>query len=269
MADMIPLAPMNGAAAKKQPMAAIPAGAKAEKKVELKFITPENAARTHIRIVVAGIPGIGKTSLLRTIPENESVFTISAEGGLLSVSDLVASGRVQGVEITTMEEMDEVLALLEGPRRGKYDWVFIDSITEIAGISFSQHYNNDLDKSTFHTWTGMNEQMRKILRRLKNLTGRHIVVTCLELKRKPLEGPEVHLADVPGTVLKTLLANTFDDIYFMVMGMGGKRLFVTRPGRYPAKTRCAAVLNDTEPADLGLVRDKIMTMADIKENTDA
>ena len=61
----------------------------------LKPIVAEKVDR--FTALVIGEAGIGKTSLLRTIPEEDKVCVLSAESGLLAVRDLVKAGRVEEI----------------------------------------------------------------------------------------------------------------------------------------------------------------------------
>ena len=113
----------------------------------MKKISIENSSR--FCALVIGPAGIGKTSLLRTIlgqafnPQTGAweqaaepsgrICTLSAESGLLCVRDLVASGHVEGFEIGTFQEFREAQTyFMQKEFEQRYQWIFIDSLTEIS-----------------------------------------------------------------------------------------------------------------------------------------
>jgi hypothetical protein len=83
----------------------------------LRPIAKENVQRFTALII--GEAGIGKTSLIRTIPDDEKACIISAESGLLCINDLVQSGKVEGFEIGSFSEMKEAYQFLLNPEMQK------------------------------------------------------------------------------------------------------------------------------------------------------
>jgi hypothetical protein len=201
---------------------------------------------------------------LRTIPEEERVFVISAEGGLLCVQDLVESGFVTGVEVKDTAEVWEAIRLLQDERwRQEYRWVFIDSLTEIARFCWEECAAGFTGRDNRQLCGIFGPAFRKLLVPFRDMSTYDIVATCLEKIKKDVDGHVLGFEpDVVGGSAETLLKSTFDVLVYMdtVTAKDGKRVraFITHPdNRQPAKDR-SGVLAPVEPPDLGLLKRKIL-----------
>lgn len=228
----------------------------------LKPITIEGADR--VTALVIGQPGIGKTSLLRTIPEEEAVLTLSAESGLLCVRDLVASGRVAGFEINSIEEFQEALAALKAPNyQAAYRWVFIDSLTEIATRCVEAMQRKYPDKGdSFKLWGDYNDTMTRLIKDLRDLRPYNVVFTCLETTELDDVKRRFIAPDMPGKQLKERLTSYFDEVFYMATVINSEgheqRVFYTAPyNRQPGKDR-SGKLAQVEHPHLGYIKNKIM-----------
>jgi hypothetical protein len=232
-----------------------------------KYINAETAKTDRLKVVVVGKPGVGKTSLLRTIPEKEKVFTLSAEGGLLSVRDMVQTGKVEGIEVSSN---DDFLKVYEGFRSGAFDkygfeWIFVDSLTEISNRCLDlsrEHYDFQGSRinDNIHIYGEYNSEFSKIMRGFRDLNKYHVVFTCLELENQDQKRNRYTELDIEGPKPKQRIPALFDEIFNMSLLPDGKRVFRTRLPvnfTYVAKDR-SGKLNDVEPANLGYIRDKIL-----------
>lgn len=230
--------------------------------MSLNFIKPDSANR--LTALVIGMAGIGKTSLLRTIPEDEPVCTLSAEAGLLCVRDLVRSKKVTGVEIKSLAEFQEALGALKTAEwKQVYRWIFIDSLTEIASRCVEEYQRRYPDKKdSFNLWGGYLDTMTALIKDFRDLTDYNVVFTCLEsvdydeVKRRHI-GP-----DIQGRQLKERLTSYFDEVFYMTTLPNGngvdQRVFFTqpRPGQ-PGKDR-SGKLDEIEAPDLAAIKTKIL-----------
>ncbi|MDR1039440.1 MAG: ATP-binding protein [Deltaproteobacteria bacterium] len=229
----------------------------------LRYITAETDRR--MTCLVIGRAGIGKTSLLRTIPESEEVFTISAEAGLLCVRDMVESGRVQGAEVTGTADVIECLDNLRfNPKwRDRYTWVFIDSLTEISSVCYEEMKARYPDRrDSFNMWDAYAGIMNRIIKSFRDLKPYNVVFTCLAAMefddgKKPIVSPDVQLKS-----LKQRLTSFFDEVFYMtdVPAEGGemRRMFITQPFlAFPGKDRSGRLELHEEP-DLARVKAKIL-----------
>lgn len=230
--------------------------------MSLKPITVETA--NVFKGIVIGVAGIGKTSLIRTIPENERVCVVSAEAGLLCVADLVKCKRIEGFEIGSFSEMAEVFNYLMTPEaREKFQWVFIDSLTEISSRcveAMKAKYPNKSD--SFNLWGEYTDKMTGLIKAYRDIPFYNVVFTCLEqveqddLKRR-FYGPSIS-----GSGLKERLPSYFDEVLYMTSLKNSEgqeyRAFICQPwDKYPAKDR-SGKLSITEMPSLSSIKSKII-----------
>lgn len=227
----------------------------------LKTIQLENSSR-FIALVI-GQSGIGKTSLLRSLPENEPVFVVSAEAGLLCVRDLVESKRVQGVEVGSFADLAEVYSFLVSPAAAGFKWIFIDSLTEIAARCVEAMKAKYPDrKDSFPMWGEYGEKMTALIKAYRDLTAFNVVFTCLDSCEKDDLNRRFVGPSISGGALKERLSSFFDEVFFMVSlpDSEGKerRSFITQPWeRFPAKDR-SGKLAVVEAPHLGQIKAKIL-----------
>src|SRR5690554_5487299 len=96
----------------------------------VKLRSTREAAKTNgLKILVYGGAGAGKTTLCKTMPGNPVI--ISAEGGLLSLRDV----DIPVIEVSNLQDVhDAYTFLMDDPEGQKFDWVALDSISEIAEV---------------------------------------------------------------------------------------------------------------------------------------
>ncbi|MDR1079830.1 MAG: ATP-binding protein [Deltaproteobacteria bacterium] len=231
----------------------------------MKFITPETDRR--MTCLVIGRAGIGKTSLLRTVPPDENVFVISAESGLLCVQDLVRAKRVVGIEVEGIEDLDEALWNLKTPKyRAAFRWVFVDSLTEISErflIASRKKYPDRRD--SFNMWDDYERHFMAWVRQMRDLQGYDVVLTCLEVM--DLDAAQHRIVN-PNVQLKRLrngdnITGMFDEVFYMTdvqdeTDPAPRRVLITVPfNNRPGKDR-GGTLAPVEPPDLAHIKRKIL-----------
>jgi len=227
----------------------------------LKQISIGNVSR-FIALVI-GQSGIGKTSLLKTVPPDEPVFVVSAEAGLLCVRDLVESKRVQGVEVSSFADLAEVYTYLSSPAASGFKWVFIDSLTEIAARCLEAVKAKFPSKSeSFQMWDFYNSQMTSLVKAYRDLPMFNVVFTALHSEEKDDVNRRYIGPLLTGKALKEMIASWFDLVLYMVSlpDKEGKeqRCFITSPYTcWPGKDR-SGKLAVVEAPHLGQIKAKIL-----------
>ena len=244
----------------------------------LKPIKEDSADR--ICALVIGKYGLGKTSLLRTMlgqefrdgiwtqvedPPKERICVLSAESGLLPVRDLVKQGLVEGYEIGSQQEFKEAYQLLATvpEMQSRYEWIFIDSLTEISARCDQIMREKYPDRAkTFARWDDYNETIKLTIKGFRDLKDYSVVFTCLETVEKDENNRRYPAPDVVGKSLKEKLPSFFDEVLYLALHKdeGGKehRVFYTQPvNEYPAKDR-SGKLNTIERPNLLHIKHKIL-----------
>jgi hypothetical protein len=229
--------------------------------MDLAWITPQTDRR--VTCLVVGRAGIGKTSLLRTIPEDEPAFVLSAEAGLLCVRDLIEGGQLTGVEARTMADVRDVLTCLETQEwRERYRWIFVDSLTELSNLCLDETERLHPSADSRKVWYEYSKAFMRTVCAFRDLSGYDVVMTCLERmdmddSKRTLVTPDIQMSSVRGK-----MASVFDEVLYMtdMKGADGKpkRIFRTEPfDRRPGKDR-SGLLDAVEEPSLAAIKAKIL-----------
>ena len=203
--------------------------------------------------LIHGQPGAGKTTLIKTIPDVEqNTLVISAEGGTLPLRDM----DIDMFEISKYADMEKVIEFLSDDTN--YKWVVIDSLTEIADqcLDSESHRGGRTIKPGWDEYYWFNVKMETLIRRLRDMRGLHVVLTCLSAfdvddqrgKLTPI---------IPARKLRAKLPQYFDLVLYLNVTADGERQFITDCNpNVEAKDR-SGVLANPEEANLGVIIKKI------------
>jgi len=234
----------------------------------MKIQSTSTHSAKQLKILVYGAPGVGKTTLASTI--NEPVLLISAEAGLLSLAD----HNIDVIDITTDDDgkpipkerrlarLGEVIRYVQSEEAmKKYQWLFIDSLTEI-----SQNLIENLQlvypdaKDGLKLWGDYAKKSRSLVKSFRDLPHYNVVFTALETEEKDDNGRRYIRVDMQGKIGKQLPA--FFDLVFrmhLVEDVKGKpvRVMTTQTREnVVAKDRSGKLEDKIEP-NLGAVANTI------------
>lgn len=256
----------------------------------------------NIKMVVLGTSGVGKTTLAGTL---DNVLVLDCESGMLALNETTVdsiniSKKAHEIGLHPWQLLQYLVCLLVGPSPnviepgsafsqehfvnavkmvgtaeeifGKYDTIFVDSLTEISRFAFS--YAKSLPSSknaqgkldTRGAYGTLGQEMvgaDGLLNRLKHTKEKNVVIVAIldELKD---DGVISFKPQVEGSKTGQELTGIFDIVATMAdlpmpNGKGTYKALVCKGGNqwgFPAKDR-SGQLDEVEPPDLGLLLDKV------------
>jgi hypothetical protein len=183
---------------------------------------------------------------------------------LLAVRDLIEARLIEGFEVGSFADLKEAYQLLLSPDfKTRYQYVFIDSLTEISGRcleSVKAKYPSKTD--SFNLWGEFSDNLTHIIKAFRDLTAYSVVMTCLPATQLDDLNRRYVGCAVSGKQLQERLPSYFDLVLYMINKEDedgtGHRVFITSPSdRYPGKDRSGR-LSQIEKPDLGYLRNKIL-----------
>jgi phage nucleotide-binding protein len=163
---------------------------------------------TGLKVLVYGQAGSGKTTLAATISGKPLI--ISAEAGLLSLA-----GRdidvVQAADMGTLREVYEHLA--DNKDDGKYDWIVLDSVSEVAEVVLANE--KTVAKDPRQAYGALADTMAMLLRAFRDLPRNVYMSAKLERTKDDATGAMLFAPTMPGTKLGQLLPYLFDEVFVL------------------------------------------------------
>jgi hypothetical protein len=212
----------------------------------------KQATAQAVKLLVYGQAGAGKTSLIPTLP---TPVILSAEGGLLSISDT----NLPFIEITSMQDLKESYQWLNNSAEAKeFASVALDSISEIAEVVLNTE--KKINKDPRAAYGAMQEQMADIIRGFRDLPL-HVYMSAKLEKTQDEMGRVLYAPSMPGNKTGQSLPYFFDEVLALRVekdseGNTRRALLTDGDGLWLAKDR-SGKLEVWEDADLGEIIKKI------------
>jgi len=217
-------------------------------------LTTTKKASTHVKALVFGEAGMGKTVLCATAPKP---LIISAEAGLLSLSD----HDIPVIEVKTVQDVMDVYEWITTSKEADdFETICLDSITEIAEVLLTQYKKEEKDPRK--AYGRLNDDMSTLIRSFRDLKGKHVYFSCKMIRKEDESaGFASYKPAMPGNTLINNLPYFFDEVLALRIGKlpSGKefRYLQTQPElQWPAKDR-SGTLGKMEKPDLSYIFNKI------------
>lgn len=229
----------------------------------MKIYNTQNLALDKLKILVYAESGAGKTTLASTIKER--VLVISAESGLLclaahsiDVIDITAddNGNMIPEEKRMIRLGDAYKYLLTDECKKKYDWIFIDSLTELSQNLIKSLQVEYPDRKDSLVMYGENsKKIRSLIKSFRDLPFYNVVFTALSSIEKDENNQRYIGVDMVGKIATTVPA-LFDICLYLAKTEEGRFLVTGGTEKLVAKDR-SGKLSKQEPANLQVIIDKI------------
>lgn len=212
----------------------------------------KDTAAQYLKILVHGGAGAGKTRLCATT--GAKTIILSAESGLLSL----AGHDIDVIEIKEMTDLYEAYSFLQSD--DIYDWVCIDSISEIAEVVLETEKGKTNDPRK--AYSELQTIMMGLMRSFRDLPKNIYVAAKQEKVKDEITGGLVYAPSAPGQKIGQAMPYLFDEVFAIhswkdESGTIQRALQTQKDAQYEAKDR-SGKLDIIEPPDLGLIYKKII-----------
>jgi len=206
----------------------------------------------HIKLLVYGSSGSGKTRLISTLP---NPITLSAEGGLLSL----AAYELPYVTIDNMVSLREAYTwLIQSDEATPFQTVCLDSISEIAEVVLTSE--KKINKDPRKAYGEMADQMADLIRAFRDIK-KHVYMSAKLDKTQDETAKMLYGPSMPGQKTGQAIPYFFDEVLALRIekdsdGVTQRALMTDGDGAWLAKSR-SGKLSPWEPPDLGQIIRKI------------
>jgi len=223
----------------------------------MKIQKVNEVASIHgLKCLLFGMPGSGKTVMSTTTPEPDKTLIVSAESGLLSIKDSSLDVVVVN-DLNTMKEVFEYLIA----HPGKYTWLIIDSLSEIAELIMGEEKASNRDGR--QAYGALADRMIAMCKAYRNLSGLNVVFISKEQQIPDDFLPTVNQPLFPGARIGKELPYMMDEVLCLrtrtneETGEVERMVQCRQDENYPAIKDRSGKLDTMEPANWAHIYNKI------------
>ena len=226
-----------------------------EPKIAIQLRSTKDAVKNNgLKVMTYGHAGTGKTSLCATT--GAPTVIISAEAGLLSLR----GHDIAVIEVGSIADVHEAYNYLSGPDGEQFEWICLDSISEIAEQVLNFEKKNSKDPR--QAYGALAEQMQDLIRAFRDMPGKNVYMSCKMERIKDEQGGLVYSPSMPGAKLSQAISYFFDEVFVLRAekaddGQIYRTLQTQGDYNYVAKDRSGALELYEEP-NLGKIAAKII-----------
>jgi len=224
----------------------------------------ESVADNGIKILVHGPAGSGKTVMCGTA--GAKTLLISAEGGLLALKGAIDTGLipeavnelVDVIEITDLDGLLEAYHFCKTSDADEYDWVMLDSISEIGEVVLENEKAHSKDPRA--AYGNLITEMQAILRKFRDLPQKNVLFTCKQQRIVDSDTDRtMYVPSMPGSKLHQAIPYMFDEVFALRVekddeGQDYRILQTNRDIRYEAKDRSGKLEMWEDPSLFALMK---------------
>jgi hypothetical protein len=219
-------------------------------------LTTTSESITHVKAVIYGESGVGKTWLCQTAPKP---VIISAEKGLLTLQDV----KIPVIEIASLEDLEDAYRFLMENEKGQArQTICLDSISDIAETILA-HEKELAGKDPRQAYGAYADKLLPLIKKFRDIEGRHVYFTA-KMKRitDDFTGITQYGPSAPGQQIGGQLPYMFDFCLVLRIGIDEEdkkfRYLQTESDvQYIAKDR-SGKLDSEEPPDLTHIFNKAL-----------
>lgn len=178
--------------------------------MELK--STKNLHSSKVKAIVYAESGMGKTTLLGTLPESETLI-VSAESGLLCLNDK----DISVVEIKCWNDLQIVYKnLVKNPEWAHFNYIGVDSLTELSDMLIATLENSPEfrdPKMALKMWGEFSKRMTATIKAFRDL-DKAVIFTALPEDIID-SGAVIKKPFIKGKAVQKMLASYFDEVFYL------------------------------------------------------